>query len=163
MKRSLRLTALALLVASIPLTASASGGARETGVSGSLALSVLPERTVVRSGAVLRTTLTVRSTGTQAATSVRACLVAPTTLTVRRAAGATRTARQACFALGDLAPGTALTRTVTLRAAADRTVNVRVSARATSTCRCSGTPTARSPVIRIVRVPAKPRVTGQGG
>lgn len=160
MKRSLRLTALALLVAAVPLTASASSGARETGASGSLALSVLPERTMMRSGAVLRTTLTVRSTGTQAATAVTACLVVPARLTIRKAVGATRTARRACFPLGDLAPGTEQARTVLLRAAASRTVNVRMSARATSTCRCSGTPTARSPVVRIVGAAPRPRVAG---
>lgn len=160
MKRSGFPLGLLLLAAAMPVTASAVTAPTATDSLGSLALTVTTDRTVVPSGAHVRATLVVRSTGTQAATSVTACLAPPPQLSVTRAAGSQRMGRRVCFSMGDLPAGTEQSRPVTLRAVAGRTVNVRVAARASSTCRCSARPTARSPVIRIVRAPAKPRVTG---
>ena len=152
---------LAVALALTALPAAAHAAVQETtGSLGSLALTVTTDRTVVRSGADVQATLVVRSTGTQAATSVTACLAPPPQLSVTRAAGSQRMGRHVCFSMGDLPAGTEQSRPVTLRAVAGRTVNVRVAASASSTCRCSARPTARSPVIRIVRAPAKPRVTG---
>lgn len=151
---------LALLALALPVAAACAAGAHQTSPLGSLALTVLPERTVVDSGTYMRTTLVVRSTGTQSATSVKACLLLPPQLTVARAVGAQRTGRRVCLTVGDLTPGAQRSLPVTLRAVAGRTVNVQMRARATSTCNCSGRPSAMSPVIRILSGPADPRVTG---
>lgn len=144
----------------VPAMGSAAAGATAAESLGSLALTLTANRTMVISGGDLRATLVVRSTGTQAATAVTACMTPPPQLSVARATGAQRKGRRVCFALGNLPAGTAQSRAVTLRAVAARTVNVRFTARASSTCRCSARPTVFSPVIRILRAPAKPRVTG---
>lgn len=144
----------------IPAAGSATSGAVANGSLGSLALTLTTDRTSVTSGGDVRATLVVRSTGTQAATGVGACVAPPPQLSVARAEGAQRKGRRVCFSMGDLPAGTEQSRAVTLRAVADRTVNVRLAAGASSTCRCSARPTALSPVIRILRAPAKPRVTG---
>jgi hypothetical protein len=151
--------ALVAVVAPVVGSAAGVGTASETPL-GSLALSVLPDRTVLDSGGNMGVTLTARSTGTQTATSVTACLRPPQQLTVARAPGAVRRARDVCFTLGDMKVGAQKSRRVLLRAAAGQTMNVQIAARATSTCRCSGRPTARSPIIRIVRRGTTPGVTG---
>ena len=151
----------ALLIAvAIPAAGSASAGATATDSLGSIALTLTTDHTRVTSGGDVRATLVVSSTGTQAATGVGACLAPPPQLSVAKAAGSQRKGRRVCFSMGDLPAGTEQSRTITLRAVADRTVNVRLAAGASSTCRCSARPTALSPVIRILRAPAKPRVTG---
>lgn len=151
--------AVSLLALALPAVGWAAN-AQQTSPLGSLALTVLPERTTVTSGGDLRATLVVRSTGTQAATAVRTCLLPPPQLTVARATGAQRKGRRVCFSLGTLAAGSERSLPVTLRAAAARTVNVQVRAGATSTCNCSGRPSAVSPVIRILSRAADPKVTG---
>lgn len=151
---------LTAITVAIPAAGSATSGAVANGSLGSLALTLTTDRTSVTSGGDVRATLVVRSTGTQAATGVGACLAPPPQLSVARAEGAQRKGRRVCFPMGDLPAGTEQSRAVTLRAVADRTVNVRLAAGASSTCRCSARPTALSPIIRILRAPAKPRVTG---
>ena len=151
--------ALSLLALALPAAASAAD-AQQTGPLGSLALTVLTERTTVASGGDVRATLVVRSTGAEDATAVRTCLLPPPQLTVARATGAQRKGRRVCFSLGTLAAGSERSLPVTLRAAAARTVNVQIQARASSTCRCSSRPSAMSPVIRIVPRQADPKVTG---
>lgn len=150
---------LALLALAVPGAALATGATSSTSL-GSVALTLLPSRTAVDSGATLTATLVVHSTGTEAATGVSACLTLPNQLAVTRAPGAQRKGRRVCFTFGDLAVDAEASRTVTLRAAAAHTVTVQMSARASSTCVCSGQPFARSPAIRIVRKTTDPRVTG---
>lgn len=152
--------ALVLLALALPAAALGAAGTQQTSPLGSLALTVLPERTIVTSGGSLRATLVVRSTGTEPATGVRTCLLPPPQLSVARATGAQRAGRRVCFSLGTLAAGSERSLALTLRAAATRTVNVRMRAGATSTCNCSGRPSAMSPIIRIVPRNADPGVTG---
>lgn len=165
---------MALIATAVPALASvapasaarASAPASPTATStatdslGSLALTLTTNPTTVTSGADVRATLVVLSTGTQAATAVTACLAPPPQLSVAQATGAQRKGRRVCFSMGDLPAGTEHSRAVTLRAVADRTVNVRLAASASSTCRCSARPYTQSPVIRIVRAAPTPRVTG---
>ena len=150
---------MALLALVLPSAASVAT-AQQASPLGSLALTVLAERTTVTSGGDVRATLVVRSTGIEDATAVRTCLAPPPQLTVARATGAQRTGRRVCFSLGTLAAGSERSLPVTFRAAATRTVNVQIRARAASTCRCSSRPSAMSPVIRIVPRQADPKVTG---
>lgn len=152
--------AVAVAVAVVGAAGSVASGATSTASLGSIALTLTTDHTTVTSGGDVRATLVVISTGTEAATGVGACVAPPPQLTVAQAAGSQRKGRRVCFSMGDLPAGTEQSRVITLRAVADHTVNVRLAAGASSTCRCAARPTALSPVIRIVRAAAKPRVTG---
>jgi hypothetical protein len=152
--------AIATLVAGACVLAGAAAPAQAATPLESLALTVLPSRTVVTSGGKLRTALQVRSTGTQAALAVTTCLAPPPQLAVERASGGERKGRRVCFSLGDLQPGSVTSRVVVLRAAADSTVNVQMTAGARSACQCPGQPRATSPVIRILRAAGNPKVAG---
>lgn len=160
MKRGAPSIAMALLALALAAAGHSAPDTRPSSPRGSVALTVLPDRTVVNSGGDLRVTLIVRSTGTEAAPDITTCLAPPVQLTISQARGGERKGRRVCFSLGNLPAGAQRTRAVVLKAAAVQSVAVQLSARANSGCACSGRPAALSPVIRVEAPGTRPPVTG---
>jgi hypothetical protein len=142
--------------ASAAVTPTAAAAATTT-----IKLRVLPGSARLTSGETMRLRLRATNTGTATASSVRACLRIPTSLIVTRRGGATRSGRSFCFALGNLAAGASTTRTVTVRAAAQRAVTVHITGTARSAATSPALTTTRSRAVRITPTAAPPEpVTG---
>ncbi len=115
----------------------------------SLTVTLQASRTRITSGRPMTITIRTASTGTKAATAVRACLPLPRGLTVVRTGGASRKGRTLCFALRTVPARAHRTGTVTVRADVVRAAVTRtITARVTSGNAPTATATARTVRIR---------------
>lgn len=135
-------------------TSSASEAARPA----ALTASVLPSRRRVVSGQRVTTAIRLRNTGGTAATSATGCITVPWNLVIVSAPGALRSNRTVCFAMGTVAAGGTVTRTVTLRAVASvaTVADITGGGRAAGVSRVSASPVA----VSITRRPGSRAVTG---
>ena len=110
----------------------------------SLTTTVLPSRTRLAAGQLMRLGIRTANAGGTATAPVTACLRVPANLIVVRSAPGTRSGRNVCFQMGAVLPGTQATRVVTVRSGVDGPTTDRIS----GTSQASGSASvAATPVV----------------
>ena len=144
--------------ASAAATAQQAASTSPTALPATLTATLLPSRRRVVSGQRVTTAIRLRNTGGTAATSATGCMTVPWNLVIVSAPGALRSNRTVCFAMGTVAAGGTVTRTVTLRAVASvaTVADITGGGRAAGVSRVSASPVA----VSITRRPGSRAVTG---
>ena len=153
------LTGTATTTVSVTATTTATAAATTTGTApAALTVTLVASRRAVVSGQRLRIGIRAANIGLAAAGSVSACVRLPSNMVITAAAGAVRSGRTACFRVGSVAPGSTVTKVLTVRAVSTRRAVVTI----TGTARASAASRVRANPVRVTITPraARARVTG---